>query len=245
MSDPSFRPDRLASIAAAEDVHPWFVARRELVAGLVARERPTGPARIVDVGCGTGRTLTAVTRRGDEGIGLDLLAGQSHAVGGRGDLVAADVRDLPLATGAADVVLALDVLEHVEEDALAAREIARVLTPGGVAIITVPAHQWLWSHRDDDAGHVRRYARRGLVELLDGAGLEPLQVSWFAGTTLLPLAALRLVARSSSRARDAEEAPGDGVLGRGLRAALRAEAHAIVAGGGPPMGSSLVVVARA
>jgi SAM-dependent methyltransferase len=242
---PPFRPDRLASIAAAEDVHPWFVARRELVAGLVGRHRPSGSARIVDVGCGTGRTLTAVTRPGDEATGLDLLAGQAHAAGGRDDLVAADVRDLPLPADTADVVLALDVLEHVEEDDLAARELARVAAPGGIVIVTVPAHPWLWSYRDDDAGHVRRYTRTGLVTLLTGAGLRPRQVAWFAGATLPPLALVRFVARSSRRARDLEEAPGGGPVGRLVGRVLRAEARAVVAGGGPPLGSTLVAVAAA
>jgi hypothetical protein len=118
-----------------------------------------------------------------------------------------------------------------------------VAAPGGIVIVTVPAHPWLWSYRDDDAGHVRRYTRAGLVTLLTGAGLRPRQVSWFAGATLPPLALVRLVAGSSRRARDVEEAPGAGPVGRLVARVLRAEARAVVAGGGPPLGSTLVAVA--
>lgn len=245
----TFRSDRLAAIAAAEEHHPWFVARRHLVGGLVARHRGDAveggaPGCVVDVGCGTGRTLAAVARTRDRAIGIDLLAGQSHRVAGTGDLVEADACALPLDDDVADVVLALDVLEHVQRDATAAAELARVVSPRGVVVVTVPAHPWLWSHRDEDAGHERRYTRAAAVGLLSGAGLRIQQVSWFAGSTLPALALLRLLGQRSPRLRDLEERPAAGPVGRLLRRVLLAEARSVVRGTGPPVGSSIVVVAR-
>lgn len=245
MSEPAFRPDRLAAIEAAEEHHPWFVARRAMVAGLVDRVRRPGPARILDVGCGTGRTLSALARDGDDPVGVDLLADHAHADGGPTGVSRADARELPFPDDTADIVLALDVLEHVVEDGVAAAELVRVARPAGHIVVTVPAHPWLWSYRDDDAGHVRRYRRAEIVDLLSGAGARVEQVAWFAGATLPLLALLRVVGRHSRRMRDVEERPSGGVAVRALSAVLHAEARGVVDGGGPPVGSSLVVVARA
>lgn len=240
----SFRPDRLDAIADAELTHPWFVARREMVIRLVARQRGPGPGRVVDVGCGTGRTLAGVSGPHDHAVGIDLLAGQAHAGPAAGAALIADVRALPLSEGRADVVLCLDVLEHVDRDDLVASELARVVRPGGIVVVTVPAHGWLWSFRDEDAGHVRRYSRSTLLQVLRDAGLQVDQLSWFAGTTLPVLALLRLVGRRWQRARDLEERPAAGLVGRVLGAALRAEARRVAAGRWTPVGSSLVALAR-
>lgn len=241
MGSATFRRDRLAAIAAAEVEHPWFVARRRMVAGLVERHRPPGTGVVVDVGCGTGATLEAVGRTGDDRIGIDLLASQAHAAGT--GMVRADARRLPLAAGSAVVALACDVLEHVDEDRVVAAEVRRILVDGGVGVVTVPARPGLWSRRDDDAGHVRRYRRSTLRATLEGAGLDIVQLSGFAVTTLPGVAVSRTLARWWPGARDAEERVG-GAAASVVGSLLRAEATAVVGGRELPTGSSLVAVVR-
>jgi SAM-dependent methyltransferase len=83
------------------------------------------------------------------------------------------VHEVPLATGAAEVVCLLDVIEHLHHPVAALHEAARVLAPGGRLVVTVPAHQWLWSAADEQLGHVRRYDRPSLRNDLAAAGFEP------------------------------------------------------------------------
>src|SRR5204862_5299850 len=94
-----------------------------------------------------------------------------------------------------DVALLCDVIEHLDDDVGALREAAQALRPGGVLLVTVPAHAWLWSTLDDVSGHKRRYARRTLRRAIVAAGLEPQIVRHF-NALLTPIQALqRLLAR--------------------------------------------------
>ena len=105
--------------------------------------------------------------------------------------IRADARDLPLKSAPpASLVTAFDILEHIDEDYLAAAEIARVLKPGGTALIAVPCDMALWSAHDDEVGHVRRYTRSGLVNVVQKAGLTVDEV-WSWNVLLRPVVALR------------------------------------------------------
>jgi len=87
--------------------------------------------------------------------------------------------DLPVPDGWADVVLLLDVLEHLDDDAAALATARRALAPGGLLVVTVPAYRWLWSDHDVALGHRRRYAAGELVGRVRGAGLSVERVSYF------------------------------------------------------------------
>jgi SAM-dependent methyltransferase len=115
--------------------------------------------------------------------------------------IRADARDLPLASAACDLVTAFDILEHIDEDYLAAAEIARVLKPGGTALIAVPCDMALWSAHDDEVGHVRRYTRPELVNVISKAGLTVDDV-WSWNVLLRPVVAFR---RKSSTGSDLDE----------------------------------------
>jgi SAM-dependent methyltransferase len=148
---------------------------------------------------------------------------------------------LPLGNGVYDAALALDVLEHIDDEA-AARELARVLRPGGLLFVTVPAFSFLWGVRDIEAGHRRRYRRAGLERLLRGAGLT-VEESGYYQFWLFPLTVLsRLAGRQSARTRDMEDLP-SGWINRLFSKINRWEVRL-----GEtvrwPWGSSLYVVAR-
>jgi SAM-dependent methyltransferase len=220
----ALRVDRLARLAELEGRHFWFAGRAALV-GELLRATLLEPATVLDAGCGNGRLLAALAADGHRAIGVDLLAdGLDRARRwAPGACVArASVDRLPFADMAFDAVVLLDVLEHVDDRAALA-EVRRVLRRRGALIVSVPAGPWLWSYRDEDAGHLRRYSRAGLRGLLadEGFGVERLR-SYQA--LLLPvLAVARLRGRRSPALRDLEERPPplvNGALGRVTSAEL-------------------------
>lgn len=220
----AFPLPRFERLRQIEEWHFWFVARRELVASLTSRHVRAAD-HVVDLGCGTGANRELVHPRA---VGIDI-----HPSGD----VQADAQSLPLRSGSVDVLLALDLLEHVDDGAVM-REAARVLRSGGRVIATVPAMQSLWSVRDDDAGHRRRYSRRSLRALVESHGFRIAELRGFQFLLLPLLVFSRVTRRTSVAARDREDAP-PRWLNRLLLAVNRFEVRHLH----PPVGSSLAVVA--
>lgn len=176
-----------------EQTHWWFRARRRIVWSLV--ERYVGSERgqrlkICELGCGTGGNLVGIADRHDV-IGVECapeaLAYARRSLGERvisGRLP--DEVDLPAASF--NVVLLTDVLEHIEDDAASARTALRLLRPGGIVVATVPAYQWLYSPRDAQHHHFRRYGRRKFAALWKQADAETELLSHY-NTWLFPVAA--------------------------------------------------------
>jgi SAM-dependent methyltransferase len=130
-------------------------------------------------------------RLGWEVLATDHIAAAVAIARDRGLSAAqADACHLPVRTGACDLLVAFDVLEHIESDASAAAEIFRVLRPGGTALIAVPCDMRLWSDHDVISGHHRRYARPGLAALIEGAGLR-IERLWSWNVLLRPALTLR------------------------------------------------------
>jgi SAM-dependent methyltransferase len=205
----AFSPARLSRLADIERHHFWFVARRQLLDVLLRSAVPAGVGTALDVGCGTGANAAVLRSHARDVIGVDFrpegiaTARQQHCADA--SFVRGDASRIPFADGAFDVVTALDVLEHVDDEA-ALEEIVRVLRPGGTIIVSVPAMPWLWSYRDVDAGHRRRYARGGLLQLFRKSRLQVHRLNYFQ-CLLFPLVLTRVVRRESRAARDREDAP--------------------------------------
>jgi SAM-dependent methyltransferase len=183
--------DRLAHF---EEWYWWHRGRQAMVERLVARYAPPG-ARLLDVGCGTGATTLGLRRFGRV-VGLDLGERALEVARARGLAVArASAERLPTRPGAFDLVLALDVLEHLDDDVAAAREMLAALRPGGVLLATVPAYPFLWSGHDEALGHRRRYLRGQLAEALERAGFEIALCSYAMGSILPAALVVRLGGR--------------------------------------------------
>ena len=234
----------LFRIAELETWHFWFAERRVLVLRLLGRWLRRRHGTVLDLGCGTGSMLTALAREGYRAVGMDALHPRSQPGGGvaKGSrVILGDVTHPPIAGSRFDAVLLLDVLEHVDDDAVLS-EVRRVLRPGGVLLLTVPAMPWLWSYRDTAAGHLRRYAYAHLRRVLAASGLRVRRIRYF-NTVLLPLAmATRLLGRRTPRLRDAEERPGtftNRILSLVLRAEVRLSGWLAL-----PWGTSLVAVCQ-
>lgn len=172
-----------------EDEHWWFVARRNLLVRAVEQLAPDSNLvpRFLDVGCGTGGTLEKLVPFG-EVVGLDMEALALSYCQRRGitQLVQASATAMPFAEGTFSAVVALDVLEHIPDDRGAAAEIARVLAPGGMLYVTVPAYRSLWSAHDVALMHQRRYVAHEVKTLLTGAGLEMVRLTYTV-SLFLPL----------------------------------------------------------
>lgn len=185
-----------------EDAYWWFVGRHRLTEALMrARYGPgnTGanPLTILDIGCGTGAMSARLTAWGQV-VSADFSPLALHFSRRRGltHLVGADAMHLPFASNRFDVLVAMDMLEHLPDDNAALAEFFRVLKPGGRVIASVPAYRHLWSEHDIALMHFRRYVRSELQTRFQAAGF---QVEKLAHTmmALYPLVAAqrRLTAR--------------------------------------------------
>ncbi|MBD3291738.1 MAG: methyltransferase domain-containing protein [Armatimonadia bacterium] len=171
---PRMRQSELQKMRRLEDTYWWFVGRRHLVRDLIDRFAPEREPRVIlDAGCGTGGTLSHLRGMG-ELWGCDVAPEALAACRKRGfdRLKRSPVQALDFSDDRFDVVVSCDVIEHIEEDRRAMGEMARVLRPGGILVMTVPAHRWLWSAHDEALDHLRRYETAPLREMIESAGLK-------------------------------------------------------------------------
>jgi SAM-dependent methyltransferase len=231
----------------AEDQHWWYRGRRTVLDVVIARLGLPQRARILDAGCGSGRNMVELARRGTV-TGIELsetsvaLARQRDA----GEVVAGSVLEMPFAEDSFDLAVSLDVIEHLEDDLGALRELRRTVAPGGSLLVTVPAYQWLWSGHDEINHHHRRYTRRSLQRVAEQAGWRQARTTYF-NSLLLPVAiVLRVLDRVSTKTTESSldlwvpPEPLNWLLER----PLALEAALIKRGGRIPAGLSLLAVFR-
>ena len=152
----------LAELSRQVRRHPWWRARAALTRSLLKKRAVHTPARVLDAGCGWGSTLLMLENAGYHATGLDLSRRALHQLDAERPgrrLIEADLsQNLPVsATPDFDAVLALDVIEHLDDDRAAVARLARLVRPGGWLILSVPALPQLFSEFDAIQGHRRRY----------------------------------------------------------------------------------------
>ncbi|MBI2037829.1 MAG: class I SAM-dependent methyltransferase [Candidatus Magasanikbacteria bacterium] len=177
-----------------EKKHWYFAAKRKFIDLAIKKYVKSGePVKILDVGCGTGAVLEQMASNNFLVSGIDMNDTALEYCRQKGFSVEKGFADrMPYSAETFDIVFALDVLEHLDNPELAVKEVRRVLKPGGLFIVTVPAHQWLWSYHDESLHHKKRYNKSDLNALLS-ADLNVLQNSWIHGFILLPAIILRLL----------------------------------------------------
>lgn len=177
----------------AEERQWWYAGMRAISAALLDKHMARGSqARILDAGCGTGNNLAHFKGRG-RAVGVDLSEDALRFCRTRAVHAArASVLALPFGAGAFDLVTSFDVLYHrwVSDDRAAVAELARVLAPGGLLLVRVPALKMLWGAHDDAVLSRHRYTRAEVASLLRSAGLEVLELT-YANTLLFPVLLLR------------------------------------------------------
>lgn len=193
------KPSEFEKMRSLEQTHWWFEGRRWLLRGLVKR---VGfyEGMILDAGCGTGFAAQQLEAIGTV-VGMDISR-EAFSVRERCGSwwCVARIENAPFRDECFDLVVALDLLEHLDDDLEALREVHRMCKPGGRLFLTVPAYQWLWGPHDEALGHRRRYSAAGIACAVTGAGFEIDYLSFTISAVFLPAMVFRLF-RSKRRFR--------------------------------------------
>jgi len=233
-------------MAALDQRHWWYRARREVIAALI-RRRVQSPsnARLLEIGCGTGHNLEMLGRFGT----VDALEVDETARALAEKRLGKTVFSAPLPELAGipersyDLVAAFDVIEHIPDDVAAIRAIAGLLKPGGKLVMTVPAHQWMWSAHDVVNHHQRRYSKAGLKKLVDDSPLK-LEALGYFNSLLFPVAVAERFASKLRGKEDADLELPPAPINQALERIFAAE-RALVGRVPLPPGLSLFAVASA
>ncbi len=179
-----------------EDTHWWFVSTRTYFIKTIARYLPRTSPTILDAGCGTGAIMKELDKLGTvHGIDVSRRALTYARKRGLHNLAQGSLTNLPFENKHFDVIVALDVIEHVKEDGKAISEMFRVLKSNGCLLMAVPAFSLLWSTHDKLNHHYRRYTHTKLIQLLQSHHFSIVRYHYFGITTFLPLLTMSLLER--------------------------------------------------
>ena len=240
--------DLLELTGRAEATHFWFRGFRHFIAPLI-HELAAGrrDLRVIDCGCGTGHNLRLLAPYGPA-VGFDLTPFGASASRRAGfATVRADITRIPFASQTFDIATSFDVLQCVEGDEAAVREMARIVRPGGAVMLTLAAFDFLHGDHAEVWKEVRRYTPARARRLLGQAGLRTERVSFTFASTFPLMLAVRVAQRMRRSFRpprpDSDIAVPPAPINSILSALLGAEAS-VARHVRMPIGSSLVVVGR-
>ena len=233
-----------SEMADLEKNHWWFLGRRAVVFDVLSRTRTSG--KLLDIGLGTGFNAKLFQKMGFSVDGLDpapeaIAFAKTTAPGV--SVIQAPFPSNEVQSNMYDVVAMLDVLEHLEDDTAALLDVKRVLKSGGIALITVPAFQFLWTKHDERAHHFRRYRKHELLRVVRAAGLELVSMSYYNFFLFPPIALVRVVSKllKHEEGNDFNKSPGSL---NGLFAWLFGFERFLLRAVSLPFGVSLIVLAR-
>jgi SAM-dependent methyltransferase len=249
-----------------EGSHWWFVGRRAILEGFMreivksfeprsesrlqaafANDEPakagTQNLKILDVGCGTGANLEMLSQFG-EAEGVDVSDDALEFCRQKGLKVQKGLaEEMPFADGSFDIVTALDVVEHLDDDVAGLKEMNRVMTDDGRALIFVPAFMWLWGVQDDISNHRIRYTKPQIVERLQKAGFEVERATYANITFFAPVLAGRAIMKLTGLKPASENNINISAL-NGLFGKIFSAESVWLKRANIPFGVSIVIVAR-
>ena len=236
-------PDLYREMARTQSEHWWFRARREILERVIDRLSLPARADLLEIGAGTGGNLAMLGRYGNlAAVEMDAFASRyASEISGirvsQGHLPDA----VPFGDRSFDLICLFDVLEHVEDDSKALQRVRALLKPGGSAVVTVPAYQWLYGPHDRAHAHFRRYTAHELVRKARGAGFAVRKSGYF-NALLFPLIALHRVAKRATAEQESHDAALPGrLVNRLLYATFSIEKY-IVPWASFPFGTSVLAV---
>jgi SAM-dependent methyltransferase len=180
-----------------ERSHWWFTGRRRLLKTLLSYTGIHKNSLVIDVGCGVGSNLTLLKSMGFEVIGIDSeiyslsFAKEIPEV----SLINGDLLRLPIKSNSIGLIIATDILEHLNEDTIGIKEIHRVLAHRGMVVLTVPAFKFLWGTQDMVGMHKRRYSKNDILGKLEQVGFKILKSSYFNFFLFIPILVVRRIIR--------------------------------------------------
>jgi SAM-dependent methyltransferase len=245
--DAAMRPLNYEVMFDVEDVHWWFTGRRAIVFAQLEdalRESMGERLQILDIGCGTGATMDHLKRLGEvQGVDLSEFPLKFSRRRGHRRVLCASATELPFENRSFDLVTALDVIEHLDDDVKGLSEIRRVLKEGAPAVIFVPAFQALWGPNDDQSGHKRRYRIERLRSAIEAAGLRVDRISYANVMMFIPIWLGRRILTLLGRQDQAENRINHRLINHLLTRIFSSEAswlrrHSL------PFGVSIICVAR-
>jgi ubiquinone/menaquinone biosynthesis C-methylase UbiE len=164
-----------------ENIHWWFSVRRQILNNLISNLNFSKKEWAIDVGCGVGSNLKVLKSKEMNVIGLDksfnVLRTNIQKI--KLPLVNGDLHNLPFKPNSFKLIIAMDVLEHLDNDEIGIEEIYRILDKGGILILTVPAFNFLWGLQDEITGHKRRYLQKEIFKKLVSKNFCILKSSYF------------------------------------------------------------------
>ena len=228
-----------------EDTHWWYVGRRRILQSLVEKISTTlKTQRILDVGCGTGANLKMLAAYGKaEGVDISPQAVDFCHERGLDSVKLGAIEQLPYESDSFELVTALDVIEHLDDDIAGLREMRRVLRPDGRILVFVPAFMFLWGVQDDVSNHRRRYTLPSLLKAIEEAGFSVEWSSYANISFFLPVLVVRSVMRWLGLRADTEYGINISLMNGPFSSLFAAERHAFKHGR-LPFGVSAVCIAR-
>ena len=178
-------------MAEKENFYWWHIGRRAILNSILKRCLLKKDNFILDVGCGGGGNILFLKNFGSVS-GIDASVDAINFCKNKGfeNLIMGTAENIPCPNSFFDLVTAFDVLEHLEDDLIVLKEMKRIIKPGGLMMITVPAFPFLWSPHDNYLGHRRRYRKAALLDQFVQSGLDIIESSYFIIPTV-PMIILR------------------------------------------------------
>lgn len=245
------QPDEYRVMFEIEDDYWWYHGLRVLIRSLLEQYLPVSSATpvILDVGCGTGANLKLLQGYGNA-LGVDISENAIQFCRARGipenRTFLASALDLPFPDAHFDMAVSFDVICNLQDDGAAFRQVARVLKPGAVFIVGLPAYQWLWSAHDVAVGHQRRYVAPELRKKLSAAGFQIERITYTNGVLMPLIAAVRLLGRQvkeSDKGVHSDLVPLPGMVNRLLTALFVSEMR-VASRINLPFGVTVIGIAR-
>jgi len=237
------RQDLYEDLYLQEEKHWWHISKRNTIKRMLAAFLPNKKPQILDIGCGTGKTMEMLSSFGIV-WGLDkskIALSFCRKRGGFRHLTLGEVTDRTFKNDFFDVITMLDVLEHTEENATL-RETNRILKPGGIMILTVPAYQWLWSTWDEVLKHKKRYTKHDLKTVVEKHGFEVIRASYMYSFLVMPIYFFRKL-KSRNKTYESDFSTNPSIFNIFFTLLSNIERYLVVRGW-VPFGTSLILVCK-
>ena len=236
-------------MAALQDEHWWYEGRRQILRTVIGQLALSENAKILEAGCGPGANLNMLKEFGNvQAFEPDEFAAQ-HAYKISGiEVQQGGLPDpFPFEGQGFDMIGAFDVIEHIEDDLGALQKLSDHLMPGGSAVFTVPAHQWMWSAHDEVNDHKRRYSKKGFKSVLQQAGFYVEDISYYNMWLFPPAILVRFLKKtlkSSSAGQKESDVKMPHRFVNGILRSVFASEKYILPFMPLPMGLSIIAVCR-